>query len=84
MDKGDLWISFVLEVGVCGTETEKRQSWALAEVFWDGEDVAEGSKHLWGDGEDSYFPGSVVLCFPQVLAPPRLPNTGVGRKVGRV
>ena len=53
--KGDLWISFMLEVGICGTETEKRQSWALAAVFWDREEGAEGSKHLWGDGEDSLF-----------------------------
>lgn len=72
----------MLEVGICGTETEKRQSWALAGVFWDREEGAEGSKHLWGDGEDSHFPGFIVLWFHRVLAPPRLLNTGVGQKAG--
>lgn len=62
-------ILFVPEVGICGTETEKRQSQALAEAFWDREGI-EGSKNHWGDGENSYFPGSLVLCFPQVLAHP--------------
>lgn len=72
----------MLEVGICRTETEKKQSWALTEVFWDREEGAEGSKHLWGDGEESHFPGSVVLCFSQILAPPRLLNMVVGQKVG--
>lgn len=55
----------MLEVGICRTETEKKQSWALAEVFWDREEGAEGSKHLWGDGEDSLFSRlSSSVLFP--------------------
>lgn len=50
-------ILFVLEVGICGTETEERQSRALAEAFWEREEEVEGAKLHWGAEEDSHFPG---------------------------